>query len=89
MSDPPGSHSLCILVDLSRLLARRSRRERAAEVLSAVLHHPSCAGSVRLHARQALDELASRLPTETLSALEARSEAPELGQLAAELLKEI
>ncbi len=81
--------ALWVLVAVSQLLARYGRAERAAEVLSAVLHHPSCAGSLRRQARRALDELASRLPTETLSALEVQSDAPDLGQLASELVKEI
>jgi predicted ATPase/DNA-binding SARP family transcriptional activator len=86
-----GDHvaALWMLVVASQYLAYGGHIERAAEVLSAVLHHPGCVGNVRLRTRRALDELASRLPADILSALEGRSEASDLAQLAAVLLREI
>jgi tetratricopeptide (TPR) repeat protein len=80
---------LWIVPGICDFLAQTGRTEQAAEVFVTILQHPARWETRRAQAQRMLDELALRLPLETIRSLEARALAVDLNQLIASLLEEI
>ena len=83
------SVQLWIAVSTCGFLAQTGRIERAAQVLAAVLRHPTSIWATRTRAKQLLDELTSRLPPETIPILEERATGVDFGQLITVLAEEL
>ena len=79
------SDKLWIVVSICGFLAQAGDSERAAQVLVAVLRHPATTWATRTRAKQLLDQLAPRLPPDTILLLEARATDLDLEQLIAML----
>jgi tetratricopeptide (TPR) repeat protein len=78
---------LDILVEIAELLRVQGAKERAAEYLALILHHPASESTTQTEASRHLAQLATELPATTLQAAEERGKIRTPAEVAAEILQ--
>jgi hypothetical protein len=78
--------ALLTLVGTARLLAAKGERERAAELLALVLHHPATWQWAKDRAAPLVAELEAKLSPDALAAAQERGRTRDLETTVAELL---